>query len=213
MCSSLKTITGPKGLPRLGNVLTLEPDKLHHQCTAWSQKYGPLYEYYVFDQRYLVVTSSTLLRNGFTVFGTSESNLANYLNDRPATFFGSSVFDDKELAFSTACGDNKRLSSLFGVLLYETKELTEKMDKLLVKSLQRTTQILLESDVSIDVTKTLREFLRDYIARMVNSLRSVYSLSEHVYNSPFRRSIFITVFIHLTNQQCSWLTLTCLFYP
>ena len=113
MCGSLKVITDPKGLPRLGNVLTLEPDKLHHQCTAWSQKYGPLYEFYVFDQRYLVVTSSMLLRDGFTVFDTSENTLADCLNDRPATFFGCNIFEDKELAFSTACGDYKRLSSLF----------------------------------------------------------------------------------------------------
>ncbi|KZO99731.1 cytochrome P450 [Calocera viscosa TUFC12733] len=51
---------GPPGLPLLGNILQLPSQFLYRKLTAWSDRYGPIYTFWIGSQPYLVLGSTAV---------------------------------------------------------------------------------------------------------------------------------------------------------
>jgi cytochrome P450 len=65
-------LPGPRGLPLVGNLLQVRPERLHLQCEQWAQTYGPLFRLQLADRQVVVVSD--------------HSTVAAILRDRPDTF-------------------------------------------------------------------------------------------------------------------------------
>jgi cytochrome P450/nitrite reductase/ring-hydroxylating ferredoxin subunit len=69
---TLDDLPGPKGLPLVGNLLQLEPSRLHEILEGWAAQYGPMFVYRMGPQRILVVSEPEVA--------------ARVLRERPETF-------------------------------------------------------------------------------------------------------------------------------
>jgi cytochrome P450 len=69
---TLDELPGPSGIPLLGNLLQLDPPRLHQTLERWVAEYGPLYHLRLGRQQVLVVA------DGQPIFAV--------LRDRPGTF-------------------------------------------------------------------------------------------------------------------------------
>ena len=69
--SGQKTLPGPWGLPWIGNALSFSGGDLHEICRMWADKYGGVFEFYVFNQQYIVVNSYEAVREVLVVRGKS----------------------------------------------------------------------------------------------------------------------------------------------
>jgi cytochrome P450 len=77
---SIAALPGPRGLPVFGNVLALQPKKLHLILERWAERYGPAYAIRIFNRRVVVVTD--------------RSAIAVALRRRPAVFRRMAVMQD-----------------------------------------------------------------------------------------------------------------------
>ena len=69
--SGQKTLPGPWGLPWIGNALSFPGGDLHEICRMWADKYGGVFEFYVFNQQYIVVNSYEAVKEVLVVRGKS----------------------------------------------------------------------------------------------------------------------------------------------
>jgi cytochrome P450 len=58
---SIAELPGPRGLPLLGNVLALQPKKLHLVLEEYARRYGPAYSLRIFKRRVVVITDHSAI--------------------------------------------------------------------------------------------------------------------------------------------------------
>lgn len=59
---TLADLPGPRGLPLLGNLLQIRPERFHLQLEDWQRRYGPLYRFQLGGKPVLVCSDTALMQ-------------------------------------------------------------------------------------------------------------------------------------------------------
>ncbi|XP_060598049.1 cytochrome P450 2C31-like [Ruditapes philippinarum] len=83
MKEDLSNIPGPKGIPFLGSVLSINPAKMHLSFCEWALKYGRIFKVKIFGNTVVVLNDFDLVRKVF-----ADKEQIEVFNDRPEMFVG-----------------------------------------------------------------------------------------------------------------------------
>ena len=73
-------LPGPPGLPLIGNLLQVDPPRMHQVLEQWSRQYGECFRLRITNRRYLVTSN--------------PQTIATVLRDRPDTFQRTTRFSE-----------------------------------------------------------------------------------------------------------------------
>ncbi|XP_056013423.1 steroid 17-alpha-hydroxylase/17,20 lyase-like isoform X3 [Ostrea edulis] len=113
-CQKDKKFPGPPGKPVLGVLCDLDLEKLHVTFNKWSKQYGDLFQFTCLGKKFLVVSSSELVRDLFLKEPTATTTAG-----RLATFAGRYFFrPNSDVVFATSPDQNwtKRRKMVYQIL-------------------------------------------------------------------------------------------------
>ncbi|XP_045157633.2 cytochrome P450 2B19-like [Mercenaria mercenaria] len=89
-------IPGPTGLPFLGSVFSVNPEKMHLSFYKWALKYGTIFKIRICGKTIIVLNDFDLVRKVF-----AEKEQIEYFNDRSETFVGKfAVYETSDIVLS-----------------------------------------------------------------------------------------------------------------
>ena len=163
--SDTSNIPGPRGLPFLGSVFSINPAKMHISFHKWALKYGRIFKVKMFGNTVVVINDFDIVKN---VFAGKEQ--VGIFNDRPELFVGKfAVYETSDAILSLE--HNKKHILLKAVLHKCLKRQSETYNFRLcfAKELERLENLIQNAEGSeIEINPLIRESLANVVSLLMS---------------------------------------------
>lgn len=148
-------IPGPKGLPIIGHTFEINSKNMHDKCYEYAHQFGDIFQVNLMNQKIIMINSESLIRLAATADGCKQ-----YLNDKPATFFGDKLMYGSQCAVLCENGFSEEHNAYRKGFIKAIKEFD-------IGSLSLLTKIESYENIDFEIVSEIKMSLADTLATVV----------------------------------------------